>query len=70
MTLAKVYGDNMSFYNQVDPKFATYYKEDSEEALMVMARLFSVAKQNNQPQLIKELEGQYMIPDELKQMFE
>lgn len=70
MTLAKVYGDNMSFYNQVDPKFASYYKEDSEEAMMVMARLFSVAKQNNQPQLIKELESQYMLPEELKQMFE
>lgn len=69
MTLAKVYGDNLTFYNQVDPKFATFYKEDSEEALMVLARLFSVAKQNKQPQLIKELEGKYMLPDELIQMF-
>lgn len=69
MTLARVYGDNLTFYNQVDPKFATFYKEDSEEALMVLARLFSVAKQNKQPQLIKELESKYMLPDELIQMF-
>lgn len=68
-TVARVYGANIAFYNQVNPKFAEYYKEDSEEALMIMARLFSIAKQNNQDELYKELDRKYILPKELKTMF-
>ncbi|MFA6949379.1 MAG: DUF2723 domain-containing protein [Lentimicrobiaceae bacterium] len=68
-TVARVYGSNIAFYNQVNPKFAEYYKEDSEEALMIMAKLFSIAKQNNQDKLYKELDRTYILPKELKTMF-
>lgn len=68
-SIAKVFGENLTFYNQVDPKFATFYQEDSEEAVMVLARLFSIAKQYKQDQVIKEIESMYMIPEELKNLF-
>jgi hypothetical protein len=69
-TMAKVFGERLAFYNQVDPKFASFYKEDSEEAMMGLARLMSVAKQNNQQSLIKEIEDNYMLPEELKGIFD
>ncbi len=69
-TMAKVFGERLGFYNQVDPKFASFYKEDSEEAMMVLARLMSIAKQNNQQSLIKEIEDNYTLPEELKGIFD
>lgn len=66
--VARVFGANTAFYNQVSPKFAEYYKQDSDEALMIMARLFNIAKQNNQDKLYKELDQTYMLPKELKNM--
>ncbi len=69
-TMSKIFGDRLAFYNQVDPKFASFYKEDSEEAMMGLARLMNIAKQNNQQSLIKEVEGNYMLPEELKGLFD
>ncbi|HLN73968.1 MAG TPA: hypothetical protein VK205_11780, partial [Prolixibacteraceae bacterium] len=69
-SMAKVFGENLSFYNQVDPKFEEYYKEDKQEAMMVLARLLSVAKENNQTELMKEIETNYSIPEELKGIFD
>lgn len=68
--MAKVFGDNLSYYSQVSPKFAGYYKDDNEEAMMVIARLVSLAKQYKQNTLMKELESSYWIPEELKSMFD
>lgn len=68
-TMADVFGQNLSFYNQVDPKFASYYKEDRDEAMMVIARLYNIARQNNQDQLIKKIEEKNLIPQEIKDMF-
>ncbi len=68
--MAKVFGDNLSYYNQVSPKFADYYKEDKQDAMMVLARLLSVAKQYKQEELLKELQTSYPIPEELKSLFD
>ncbi len=68
--MAKVFGDNLTYYNHVAPKFAEYYKDDKEEAMMVIARLLSVAKQYKQDELLKELQASYNIPEELKGIFD
>lgn len=68
-TMVEIFSENLSFYNQVDPSFSSYYKEDTDDAVMVIARLFSVAKQNKQEKLIRDLEAKYFIPEEIKTMF-
>lgn len=68
-TMADVFGQNLSFYNQVDPRFASYYKEDRDESMMVIARLYNIARQNNQDELIKKIEAKNLIPQEIKDMF-
>lgn len=68
-TMVQVYGEKLSFYQQVDPSFASYYKEDADDAMMVIARLFNYAKQNKQDKLIEELQKSYYIPQEIKDMF-
>lgn len=67
--MVKVFSDNLSFYNQVDPSFASYYKEDADDALMIVARMYSLAKQNKQDELLKEMDKTYYIPEEIKGMF-
>ena len=67
--MARVFSENLAFYNQVDPKFANFYKEDNDEAMMVLARLYSIAQQNKQQDLIKEMEKSFYIPQEIMQMF-
>lgn len=69
-TMAQVYGEKLSFYNQIDPEFANFYQEDSQEALMVIARLLSYAKQYGQAELLKELNETYQIPEELQGIFD
>lgn len=69
-TIAQVFGENLTFYSQVDPKFAANYKEDADEATMILARLFSLAKQNNQTELLKELQKSYTLPEEFKSLFQ
>jgi len=59
--MARVFSENLAFYNQVDPKFANFYKEDNDEAMMVLARLYSIAQQNKQQDLIKEMEKSFYI---------
>lgn len=67
--LAKIYGEKLSFYNRVNPKFASFYKTDSEEAIMVLARVYGFVKQNGQTELLQELSSSYDIPEELKSIF-
>lgn len=69
-TIAKVFGEKLAFYNQVEPKFASHYKEDAEEATMVLARIYSIAKEYNQSELMNEISTKYTLPEELKSLFD
>ncbi|MDY0103984.1 MAG: DUF2723 domain-containing protein [Lentimicrobium sp.] len=68
-TLAMVYVDNLNFYNAVNPKFASFYHEDSMEAYAVLARVWEYADEYGQRQLLDELKEKMIIPDDLKDVF-
>lgn len=67
--IVNVYGEKLRYYNQVNPQFSSYYAEDSQEAMVVIARLFALAMENGQDALVKDLESKYMLPAELKNMY-
>lgn len=68
--LVKVFGDKLNYYNQLNPRFAEFYNDDREEAVMVMARLGTILNQYKQTELLNEIESTYWIPDELKAYFD
>lgn len=67
--IVQVYSERLNFYSQVGSKFEAYYRDDREEAITVIARLYSAAKQYRQTELLKDLDSQYYIPEEIKQIF-
>jgi tetratricopeptide (TPR) repeat protein len=68
-TLATVYIDNLNFYNAVNPKFASFYHEDSMQAYAVLARVWEYADEYGQRKLLDELKDKMIIPNDLKDIF-
>ncbi len=58
-SLANRYSDDLSYYASVEPKFKGYYGRSSEEALAVLQRLSGLAEQYRQPELMKEIDGEF-----------
>ena len=57
--LTKRYADDLTYYNSLSGKFKAYYSQNSEEALAVLQRLSSIAEQNKQMDLSKEIDDQF-----------
>jgi tetratricopeptide (TPR) repeat protein len=58
-TLTDRYTDDLGYYSSLDGKFKTYYNQSTEEALAVLQRLSSIAEQNKQTDLSKEIDDQF-----------
>lgn len=53
------YVDDLGYYSSLSGRFKTYYGQNSEEALAVLQRLSSIAEQNNQKDLAKEIDDEF-----------
>lgn len=67
--LAKIYIDNLSYYNAVKPKFKSFYEENTMQAYAVLSRIWEIAKAYDQRALLDEIKEDMIIPDELKGIF-
>jgi len=55
-TLADIYEENLDYYSSLAPEFAANYQSDAEQAMAVLNRLSSLARENKQEPVAKKID--------------
>jgi hypothetical protein len=58
-TLARIYQENINYYNRQKPKHSTYYDQEKRQAVAVLQRLKQVADEYKQTTVSKEIDSYF-----------